>query len=648
MDREVNSSTTQEKRTLTTNVENFEEQTLERQRLALDSMFEGDPEPYAGMWSRQDPVSLFGAWGTCKTGWSELSETFRWVGSRFGGGAMTYDLAVAHAGEDLAYTVGYERGEVVLDGGTRRPMKNPGHPRLPPGGWRMEARTPSCGLPARRREPALTRSSGGSGAPSPPRKRTKKGKHAMSIHTEPSVTREGHAVVIGGSIAGLLAARVLADNFERVTIVERDPLPEGVENRKGVPQGRHAHVLLPRGQIVVGRLFPGLADELISGGAITCDIPAESRFYQPGGYRVRFATGKKGLLMSRPFLEKGVRRRVRALENVAFLPECDVTGLITDDNDRVTGITLRRRVKGAAIEKIAADLVVDAGGRGSRAPAWLEEMGYGRPPEEKIEIGIGYTTRVYRRRPDDLPGAKFALVQPAPPHGRCFGVMGPMEGERWMVTLGGWLGERAPTDEEGFLEFARDLPAPDIYEVIKDAEPLGEAVKYSFPANLRRRYERLARVPKGYLVTGDALCSFNPVYGQGMTVSALEAETLEECLSKGLDGLPRRFYRRVSKVIDTPWQLAAGADFAHPDVVGNKARGTGLINWYFGYVQRAATRDERVCRALVDVTGLLVPPATLFHPRIAWRVFRHALVQSKESAAPQKPEAGERKRPTAA
>jgi len=444
-----------------------------------------------------------------------------------------------------------------------------------------------------------------------------------------------HAIVIGGSMAGLLAARVLSDRFERVTIVERDRFPEGTENRKGVPQARHAHALLPRGFMIMARLFPGLAGELVSGGAIASDVPAESLRYQSGGYRVRFAIGRKSLLMSRPFLEGHIRRRVRALTNVTVLEEYDVAGLLSGEQGKhVGGVTIKRRVADAPERRLDADLVVDASGRGSRAPAWLEEMGYERPVEERIEIGVGYTTRVYRSRPDDLSGVKFVMIEPTPGRERSIGAMFRMEDGRWIVTLGGWLGERAPTNEAGFVEFARNLPAPDIHEVIKDAEPLGEAGKYNFPANLRRHYERLGQLPEGFLVTGDALCSFNPIYGQGMSVAALEAETLEECLNDGQADLPSRFYRRVSKVVDTPWKLAAGADFTHPGVTGSRTLTTGIVNWYLGHVRKAITRDEEVCRVFTMVTGLLAPPSMLFHPKIALRVFRQTLAWLTKSIAP--------------
>jgi 2-polyprenyl-6-methoxyphenol hydroxylase-like FAD-dependent oxidoreductase len=456
----------------------------------------------------------------------------------------------------------------------------------------------------------------------------------MPTETNPSSEMGTHAVVIGGSMAGLLAARVLSDRFERVTIVERDRFPEGTENRKGVPQARHAHALLPRGFMIMARLFPGIAEEMVSDGAIASDVPAESLRYQLGGYRVRFSIGRKSLLMSRAFLEGHICRRVRALTNVAVLEGHSVTGLLSDSAaKRVSGVTIKQRDEDALERRLDADLLVDASGRGSRAAAWLEEMGYERPEEERIEIGVGYTTRIYRSRPDDLSGVKLVIIEPTPGRERSIGAMFRMEDERWIVTLGGWLGERAPTDEAGFVEFAKNLSAPDIHEVIKDAEPLGEAVKYNFPANLRRRYERLPRLPEGYLVTGDALCSFNPIYGQGMSVAALEAETLERCLAGGLEDLPRRFYRRVSKVVDIPWKLAARADFAHPGVTGRRTLTTGIVNWYVGHVRRAISRDEEVCRAFTMVTGLLVPPGTLFRPKIALRVFRQMLARDGRSTA---------------
>lgn len=442
-----------------------------------------------------------------------------------------------------------------------------------------------------------------------------------------TVHRHEHALVIGASMAGLLAARVLADDFARVTLIERDTLPAAAIPRRGVPQGRHVHGLLAGGQAALEGLFPGLVGDLVAGGATSVDITGDVRWYRLGGYCEPFASGLNGLMLSRALLEHGVRRRVRALPQVAVIDGCDVTGLVvTDDRARVTGVTIRRR--GAdAVETLAADLVVDAGGRGSRAPAWLAALGYRRPVEERIAIGVAYTSRFYRRRPGDLPGAKFAVIQPTPPRETRMGALFPVEGERWLVSLAGWLGDHASPDDAGFLAFARDLPAPDIHAVITAAEPLGEADVHRFPANLRRRYERLARVPEGYVATGDALCSFNPVYGQGMTVAALEALALAACVRAGrgeLAGLPRRFYRRAARVIDTPWQLAAGADFAYPAVTGKKAPGTALLNRYVRGVFRAAMRDAQVSRTLAEVTNLLAAPSALFAPGIVWRVTRAA------------------------
>jgi hypothetical protein len=197
-----------------------------------------------------------------------------------------------------------------------------------------------------------------------------------------------------------------------------------------------------------------------------------------------------------------------------------------------------------------------------------------------------------------------------------------MEGGRWMVSIGGWLGDHAPSDGRGFIEFARSLPRPDIYDVIKDAEPLTEAVTYAFPSNLRRRYERLRRFPGRYLVTGDAMCSFNPFYGQGMTVAALEAHALARTLdtARSLDELWRPFFRAAGRIVETPWTIAAGSDFAFPGVTGQPARGTHFINGYLARVHRAASSDRRLCRTFFDVANLLKPATTLFRPDVVARV----------------------------
>jgi len=429
-----------------------------------------------------------------------------------------------------------------------------------------------------------------------------------------SSNEQKHAVVIGGSMAGLLAARVLSDRYQRVTLVERDALGTAIENRRGVPQGRHTHGLLAGGREALEKLFPGISEQLVAAGAIAGDIIGESRWFLEGGYHRRFRSGLDGLLVSRPFLEGMVRERVRALPNVQFRDNQGIGGLIASaDKSRVIGVSLSQ-------DKLPADLVVDTSGRGSQSPRWLEGLGYPRPVEERVEVDVHYTTRFFRRRPQDVGGDVAVIIPPAAPSGKRGGVMLAQEFDRWTVTMVSNFSAGAPMDLNGFIEFSRSLPAPDIYELISRAEPIDEPAPYHFPASIRRRYEKLERFPQGYLIMGDALSSFNPIYGQGMSVAAMEAIELETVLAHGQQDLARRFFARASKVIDIPWSIAVGNDLRMPETTGNRSLPVKLINAYMRKLHRAAHHDPEVTLAFHRVGNLLAPPRSVLSPRIAWRV----------------------------
>ncbi|HKX83777.1 MAG TPA: hypothetical protein VJL58_06145, partial [Pyrinomonadaceae bacterium] len=270
-------------------------------------------------------------------------------------------------------------------------------------------------------------------------------------------------------------------------------------------------------------------------------------------------------------------------------------------------------------ESIEADLVVDAGGRGSKTPSWLRELGFEAPFEEKVEVQLSYTTRIFKRHDQQLGKDKVVVIAPTP-SGKRGGVIIAQENGRWMVTLFGHFGITAPVDLKGFIDFAKTLPSPDIYDLLREAEPVDDACTIRYPASTRRRYEKLSMFPEGFLVFGDAICSFNPIYGQGMTVAAMQAIALQDALVATDRGLAKRFFKKASRIIDNPWKIAVGADLRMPETPGRRSLATRFINRYIAEVHKCAHTDRRTARAFVRVAQLLEEPSSLMRPRILLRV----------------------------
>jgi 2-polyprenyl-6-methoxyphenol hydroxylase-like FAD-dependent oxidoreductase len=430
------------------------------------------------------------------------------------------------------------------------------------------------------------------------------------------------AVVLGGSMAGLLAARVLADFYNEVLVVDRDRLTGVTTARRGVPQGRHVHGLLARGQQILEELFPGFTEKAIAAGVPTGDL-GELRWYFNGKRLRPAATGLICVSADRPVLESHVRAGVQDRANVRFVEQHDILDLVTTaDSARVTGVRVQPQAEGSAPQTLEADLVIDATGRGSRTPAWLAALGYPRPAEERIKIDLSYTTRHYRLPDESILNGDLSInpvSTPSHPRGAFFS---RIEGGRSILSLTGVLGDSAPAEPAGFLDWVKSLPVPDVYEVIRDAEPLDDPVSFQYPASVRRRYEQLDRFPDRFLVVGDAACSFNPVYGQGMTVAAMEALTLRDHLAKGVPS-PMPFLRDIAEVIEAPWQISAGGDLAFPQVEGPRPPMVQMMNGYMALLQSAATRDGMVTRAFMRVAGLVDPAPALMTPDMIYRVLKN-------------------------
>jgi 2-polyprenyl-6-methoxyphenol hydroxylase-like FAD-dependent oxidoreductase len=461
------------------------------------------------------------------------------------------------------------------------------------------------------------------------------------------------AVVLGASMGGLLAARVLADFFETVTVVERDLLPDDPAVRRGVPQGRHVHVLLARGAQILDQLFPGFLDELVANGAPVWDDGELSKLHLSfGGHDIlrsgRVAKEPKALAIhmpSRPFLECHVRRRLQAMSNVTILSGHGVVDLAaTPDRRRVTGVRVVSRNDGAERE-LTADVVIDAMGRGAHTPALLESLGYGRPVEDHIVMHTNYVSQLLRIPAGTL---KEMLVDIGPAPDRPVGMfLSGYENDTWMFTVFGMAGHQPPRDLAGMLSFAEEYCPAHLIAAMRAAEPIGDVAHHHMPSSQWRRYDKTSRLPDGLLVCGDAICSFNPIYGQGMTVAALEAVALRACLLRGDADLPRRYFRASAKPIGVAWQMVASLDLAFPAVAGRRSRwmrvATRLVDWAL----TASESDPVVAVRFFRVNSLIDDPIRLLHPAFVCRAAVVNLRRRRGDGQPRHPEvagrAGSRK-----
>lgn len=460
----------------------------------------------------------------------------------------------------------------------------------------------------------------------------------MNVQTKSHSPAYQHAIVIGGSIAGLTTARVLRDHFAQVTIIERDGPSTAAVFRGGVPQARHPHVLFARGQNILEAQFPGIVQELVAAGAVPFDPGHEFRLFANQRWVAPFPSTIVCIGCSRPLLESTIYRRLAADPKVRMLHEQRVVGLCTDEEkSRATGVQLcPRATPDAPSQTLAADLVVDASGRSSQAPIWLVNLGYTPPQEAVVNAFPGYSTRIYRQPANRSADWQAMYIMAMAPHTPRGAVIMPMEadehGPRWHVSLTGMNGDYPPTDEAGFLAFARTLATPLLYEALKSAEPLTAPYGYRQAENRMRYYEKLPRYLENFLVTGDAVYAFNPVYGQGMSTAALVSETLDVCLhahrrrmgDQTLAGLAQRFQKAAAGVIAGPWQMATGQDARWPGTEGGQAPDpiTRLVQRYLDQVLKRMPDSTVVAEAFSQVQNMLKPPTSLFQPRIVWQVLK--------------------------
>jgi 2-polyprenyl-6-methoxyphenol hydroxylase-like FAD-dependent oxidoreductase len=440
-----------------------------------------------------------------------------------------------------------------------------------------------------------------------------------------------NAVVIGGSIAGLVTARVLSDYFEHVTLLERDHIEPRPQVHKSTPQGNHLHAVLLGGLQVLSRLYPNFTAKLQDMGAVPNRITLDAPVYRPEGVSYSLTgtvkeprdLGFKLYSQSRGLLEHCLRQCTLAVPSISFQCDAPVEALI-HRNGRVEGVRYRRCGEPLSL---ASDLVVDCGGRGSRARRWLADNSFESPPETIIGVDFAYSsTKFINPNWDRGSGTLVTFAGPAPKHTRG-AVLVLIEHDVWQVSVAGRFGDYPPEDQAGFMNFVKNLPTPELYEILEGAEQVDEIAHYRFPTSVLRHYERLRSFPERFIVLGDAICSFNPVYGQGMSSAVLQADALAQILAErasqpnGLDAIAAAYFPRAAEVVSTPWVLAANFDFSYPQTTGERPQMTSDSLRYLLIIDALSAEDIEVQKTVSDVFNLVRPPSVLWEQPLRSRVY---------------------------
>ena len=435
-------------------------------------------------------------------------------------------------------------------------------------------------------------------------------------------------------MAGLLTARALSHHFKRVTVLERDVLEDNPDPRKGVPQGRHAHALLNAGAEIMEELFPGLFADMKAQGVKHTDMASDWVWFHYGVWKSRVPSQMYMYSSSRPFLDYNIRKRLEEVENVEIRSGVRVEGYVVGDG-QLKGVRVMPDVEGSSeVTEELADLIVDASGRGTRTPKWLEELGFGKPAEDRVDIQLGHATRLINLRKDLVRDWEIMIIYPKPPLTGRIGYLFPIEHGRHLMGMAGYCGDYPPTDDEGFMEFARSLH-PEYYNAVKDAEHLTPISQHRIACNLRRRYEAMPKFPDRLVVLGDALCSFDPVFGQGMTTAALAAKTLQGCIeerrSGTLDGISKLFQRRTTSFIDLAWLLATTEDMRFPQLEGKRPFGMKFLNWFKGQLFEMSSTDGDLNRRFLEVLNFKKGLTNLMTPRILAKVVGRQFTRERKA-----------------